>query len=335
MTMMTFVHIFGSCNQDSRTVLAIVNDVFHRLKGSMPQLQSVYLRQDNVCRYHCSLSIVTARQVAEVNGLRLARMDFSGAQGGKGPCHRKATAIRSHSAVSLNSGHDIETASQMLEAINSFVGVARVQAMICSPPTSPLRTSMKWEGVSFISNIQCDEECLRVWKAYKIRPGKLVPYSTVNCPSLSSSSDFSVKVNFGPIKLRRIKKPTHLKDDQNDDKDDCDNDDDDDDHGESVGLDADKPKDALLSFPEEGCTKSYQIYSSLLNHVECDLHKRCLECETLYDRASRLEQGATALPELGLSEEVRITAPSAPSLPMGWALTCSQARSTRFPAKQK
>ena len=183
MEMMTFVHIFDSCNQDSRTVLAILNDVFRRLKGVMPQLQSVYLRQDNAGCYHCSLSIVTARQVAEVNGLRLARMDFSGAQREKGPCDRKAATIKSHIAVYLNSGHDIETASQIMEAINSFDGVAGVHAMICSPPMSPLRTSIKWEGVSFISNIQYDEECLRLWKAYKIGPGKLVPYSKFNCPS--------------------------------------------------------------------------------------------------------------------------------------------------------
>ncbi|CAH3139401.1 unnamed protein product [Pocillopora meandrina] len=324
MEMMTFVHIFD--------VLAILNDVFHRLKGVMPQLQSVYLRQDNAGCYHCS-------QVAEVNGLRLARMDFSDAQGGKGPCDRKAATIKSHIAVSLNSGHDIETASQMLEAISSFDGVAGVQAMICSPPTSLLRTSVKWEGVSFISNIQHDEECLRIWKAYKIAykigPGKLVPYSKFNCPSelpsLSSSSDNSVKVNFVPIKPRRIKKPTaDLKDDQNDDKDDDDNDIDDD----------YKPKDALFSCPEEECTKSYQRYSSLLNHIVCGLRKRSLECETLYDRAimgyaSRLEQVATAIPELGLGKEVRITAYSAPFLPMGWALKCSRARGARFSTKQK
>ena len=56
-------------------------------------------------------------------------------------------------------------------------------------------------------------------------------YIKFNCPSelpsLSSSSsrDNSVKVNFVPIKLRRIKKPTSdLKDDQNDGRDDDDND---------------------------------------------------------------------------------------------------------------
>ncbi|CAH3141347.1 unnamed protein product [Pocillopora meandrina] len=152
--MMTFVHIFDSCNQDSRTVLAILNDVFHRLKGVMPQLQSVYLRQDNAGCYHCSLSLVTARQVAEVNGLRLARMDFSDAQGGKGPCDRKAATIKSHIAVYLNSGHDIETASQMLEAISSFDGVAGVQTMVCSPPTSPLRTSIKWEDEAVFKSME-------------------------------------------------------------------------------------------------------------------------------------------------------------------------------------
>ena len=66
----------------------------------------------------------------------------------------KRATIKSHIAVYLNSGNDIETASQMLEAINSFERVAGVQAMICSPPTSRLRTSIKWEGVSYISYIQ-------------------------------------------------------------------------------------------------------------------------------------------------------------------------------------
>ena len=146
----------------------------------MPQLQSVYLRQDNAGCYNCSLSIVTARQVAEINVLRLARMDFSDAEGGKGPCDRKAATIKSRIAVYLNSGHEIEIASQMLEAINSFDGVASVHAMICSPPRYSLRTSIKSEGVSLISNIQYDEDCLRVWKAYKIGLGKRVPYSKLS-----------------------------------------------------------------------------------------------------------------------------------------------------------
>lgn len=67
MEMMTFVHVFESCNQDSCAVLAILNDVFGQLKSVMPELQSVYLRQDNAGCYHCALTLVAARQVGELN----------------------------------------------------------------------------------------------------------------------------------------------------------------------------------------------------------------------------------------------------------------------------
>ena len=74
--MMTFVHLFETCNQDSSAVLAILNDVFRRLKDVMPHLQSIYLRQDNAGYYHCALTLVTASKVAELNNLFLRRMDF-------------------------------------------------------------------------------------------------------------------------------------------------------------------------------------------------------------------------------------------------------------------
>ena len=80
--MMTFVHLFVICNQDSSAVLAILNDVFRRLTDVMPHLQSIYLRQDNAGCYHCALTLVTASKVAELNNLFLRKMDFSDPQGG-------------------------------------------------------------------------------------------------------------------------------------------------------------------------------------------------------------------------------------------------------------
>ena len=47
----------------------------------------------------------------------LSRIDFSESQARKGACDRKAATIKSHVAVRLNSGHDIETAAQLKEAI--------------------------------------------------------------------------------------------------------------------------------------------------------------------------------------------------------------------------
>ena len=80
--MMTFVHLFETCNQDSSAVLAILNDVFRRQTDVMPHLQSIYLRQDNAGCYHCALTLVTASKVAELNNLFLRKMDFSDPQGG-------------------------------------------------------------------------------------------------------------------------------------------------------------------------------------------------------------------------------------------------------------
>ena len=39
--MLTFVHTFESCTQDSSAVLAIIDDVFTQLKGIMPEINSL------------------------------------------------------------------------------------------------------------------------------------------------------------------------------------------------------------------------------------------------------------------------------------------------------
>ena len=41
----------------------------------------------------------------------------------------------------------------------------------------------------------------------------------------------------------------------------------------------------LISCPEEGCVKTYQIFSSLQHHLDLGKHERALENETFLDRA--------------------------------------------------
>ena len=50
--MMTFVHIFPACSQDSCTVLAVMSDVIQQLKTAMLDLKTVFYRQDNAGCYH-------------------------------------------------------------------------------------------------------------------------------------------------------------------------------------------------------------------------------------------------------------------------------------------
>ena len=58
--MMTFVHAFQTCNQDSCAVLSIMKNFIGELKSHLSQLKSVFYRQDNAGCYHCGATIMGA-----------------------------------------------------------------------------------------------------------------------------------------------------------------------------------------------------------------------------------------------------------------------------------
>ena len=89
--MMSFVHIFQACNQDSGAVLAIMDDVIGKLKSVMPGLQTVFYRQDNAGCYQCGSTIVGASKAGQRDGVSVRRLDFCDPQGGKGACDRKGS----------------------------------------------------------------------------------------------------------------------------------------------------------------------------------------------------------------------------------------------------
>ena len=172
--MLTLCHVFKSCTQDSFAVLSVMSDTLKDLRVVMPQLQSVYYWEDNAGCYHCGNTIALAPMVGPLHGMTVKRMDFCDLQGGKGACDRKSAAIKSHMKVYLNSGSNIETADEMKEAILSFGGMPSVRVTSCGPPISASFPNIKLEGVSSISNVEYDQEELRVCRACKIGSGKLI-----------------------------------------------------------------------------------------------------------------------------------------------------------------
>ena len=62
----------------------------------MPEMNSVYLRQDNAGCYHCASTLLLVHGVATKHEISLKPVDFSDPQSGKGPCDRKAATIKSH-----------------------------------------------------------------------------------------------------------------------------------------------------------------------------------------------------------------------------------------------
>ena len=93
---------------------------------------------------------------------------------------------------------------------------------------------------------------------------------------------------------------------------------------------------------EEGCTKSYQRFFSLQNHLDCGKHVRSLEQESMIDKAV-----------VGMLQGLRVSSKECPSLEiepveaedqsttqkttvsMCWALESSQGGKTRFSDEQR
>lgn len=296
--MLSFVHVFQSCNQDSVTVLAIVDDVLKQLKSTMPNVNSVHFRQDNAGCYHSASTLLAIRQVAKKYDINV-RLDFSDPQGGKGSCDRKAAAVKNHMRIYLNSGQDVETPEQMKNAIESSGGMPGVRVMLCDTQNIPKSVPVKWEGVSFVHNIEYGNEGMRVWRAYAVGPGKFLPWSQFDFPENYSVPMLTIlkeardpKATFTAITARRKSPQTQQGEEQLASG-----------VGEASGEQNEDDMEChckLFACPEEGCVKSFQRFSSLEHHLDVGRHKYALESLTLLDKAmmsyaTKLEQGAATV----------------------------------------
>ncbi|XP_071947533.1 uncharacterized protein [Antedon mediterranea] len=329
--MLTFVHIFKSCSQDSTTVVAIIDDVLRQLPSIAPDIHSVYLRQDNAGCYHSALTLLSLPKIAKETKIKIRRIDFSDPQGGKGACDRKAAHIKNHMNKYLNSGKDIENPEQMKAAIESFGGIPGVKVIVCALPTGTICAAGKWKGVSHINNIEYGSRSMKVWMAYGIGAGQNLLLSKFCVPSklpnlIHNKDTTSDQVSFITVKARIQAKTSH--EEQADINDD-----------EQIESEESPGTPSKLFFcREQGCIRSYQRYSSLEKHLDYENHKNALEHETLYDRAmklyaTQLEEGTSKNPEPTRTNDLP-RFDIGPDLQMGWALK-SSAKKTRFSVPQK
>ena len=330
---MTFTHVFQSCSQDSYAVLAIMSDVVGKLKNIMPNLKTVFYRQDNARCYRSGPTIVGASLVSKLHGVTIKHMDFSDPQGGKGACDRKAANIKTHLKVHLSQGNDVETAHQMVNAMRSSAGVHGLSVTLCESLQTPdNQIQVKLKGVSSFSNVEYSKNYLRVWKAYGIGPGKKITLASLNIPkdaqipSLLTNEDEVLADNFS--KKRSTAKGTTSNPT-------CAS------TGTAANVEVDECSDdtvKLFSCPEGGCTKTYQRFSALQHHLDIGKHERALERETLLDKA--VHGYADKLDEQFTRVQIRQSSAGATSLsqttlPMGWALRSSTTSRGRFNEKQK
>ena len=188
--------------------------------------------------------------------------------------------IKSYVKIFLNSGNNIESAEEMKNAILSSGGVPSVKVTVSGPPETSTFSTVRLEGVSTISNIEYSEEGSRVWKAYKIGPGKLIQWekldvqpkaeipklSAIDCDACGKNAQFktvtSKKAKTSP-KQGNTTGPCNSP--------------------SSDESSSDESNVGLFSLPEEGCVKRYQWFSSLRRHLECGRQLLAIENESLFN----------------------------------------------------
>ena len=192
----------------------------------------------------------------------MRRLDFSDPEGGKGACDTKAATIKAHIKVHLNEGHDIETASQMVDAMQSSGGVPGLCVRLCERVVSSPVLQIKLDGVSTIANVEYSDTFIHVWKAYGTEQGKKVTFLKLNLSADLQTATLSttcsaevISAQFCPLKSRRTVSNPNASE------------------GGVQGIPS-TTGSGLYPCPEEGCTKSFQRFSSLHNHLDCGKHVR-------------------------------------------------------------
>lgn len=335
--MLTFVHVFKRCTQDSYSVMAIIDDVVRQLKAERPGLGEIFLRQDNAGCYHSAFNLLAMKEIAKKHKVKL-RVDFSDPQGGKGSCDRKAATIKTHIKAYINSGKDVETAEQVKRAIESSNGVSGVRTILCDPPLVPKVVPLKWEGVSFINNISYDKDVMRMWREYGIGEGKTLKWSVFSLPKEIPLPKLTIteeatrpKAKFTDVITRKTPSvKTKSIESQSTTQTNTES---------SSSEDEQTPQ--LFPCPDDACIKSFQRFSSLQRHLDVGEHKYALERETLLDKAmlsyaAKLDEGEASLENQPLEEtDTFRTLEYGEALPKGWALKSSTVQRKRLNSAQK
>lgn len=194
-----FVHILDTCTQNSFAVASIIEHLLKFIKQETPQIQNAYLRSDNAGCYHSGQLLLSLTDIGKRTGVTPVRYDFSDPQSGKDICDRKTAPMKAHIKRWVNEKHDVLTASDMMNALESHGGVKGCRAAVVQVDVSAENTSStnKIPGISLLNNFAFVKNGIRVWRAYNTGLGKVLKYRDLD---VSPQQDTNLQIidEFGP-----------------------------------------------------------------------------------------------------------------------------------------
>ena len=141
-----------------------------------PSITKAYLRSDEAGCYHNNFIIAALTDVSKRVGIQVERYDFSEPQHGKDLCDRILCPLKTSIRKFCDEGNDITTAAQMRYALKERpVRGTTASVNIVNAEANELEIK-KVEGFSAFHNFCFEHDGVRVWKAYEMGDGKLIPY---------------------------------------------------------------------------------------------------------------------------------------------------------------
>lgn len=258
----TIVHIFDSCIQDWFSVASIVEHVLVTIKQEHPNVKMAYLKSDNAGCYHNASLILSLKSIGERTGISVRRYDFSDPQSGKDVCDRKIAPMKGHIQRWVNEKHDVVTAVDMKEALESYGGVRGCRIAVAEVDVAKAAKTVEWKGISALFNFEFLASGIRAWKAYAVGKGQMFPYDEVG-RSLQGPTGLHIitpLTSLTPLSkpgllMVKTKRSTNLQD--------------------------------LFMCEEEGCVATFRTQGDLQGHMDTGRHVRVTEHETVYDLARK------------------------------------------------
>ena len=289
-----------------------------KFKRSYPEISEAFLRSDNAGCYHCAPLMLSIPGISKRTGIEIRRYDFSDAQSGKYIWDRRIACAKSHIRRFLNEGNNINTASDMKKALDSYGGVKGCRASVVSiDRTKQQIAKHKWTGITLFNNFEFLKSGIKVRKAYKIGKGKLIKKAdikqmacTQGATGLISQEAFTIPENDKGL----LKKTTVKQCQEKRDKDDVQT------QHTSKGFNC----------PDVSCVKVFVSNGALERHLDVGKHLYRLQTESAYDVVK--QKWASKCTTVGihtetnkhstgeLKEETGEADQSPVAVKMGWAL---------------
>ncbi len=142
-------------------------------------MSKAFLRSDEAGWYHNNELIPAVCVIGYRVGVKVVRYDLSEPQYGKDVCDRILYPMKESIRRYCNEGHDIVQVKDMREALQKQPVKGTTSSVNIVNTENKTVEMVKLKGFSSFHNFQYEESGIRIWKAFSVGKGQLVPYSSL------------------------------------------------------------------------------------------------------------------------------------------------------------